>query len=490
MEAPLNLHPPTANFLFRHRRLGLVLALLSLLGAFAGAARGQALTSCELMIAKDREQQAIHLIDKVGFERPIATPTGPFVWDSIALQRDHAVYGLHKVGHPQDKPLATIEVWPKSMARPGDLTAGTEMAIRSQTSDKDLESLVKRTAEGMVQFDQGGFFVGEPEPPQTALIQASRWFGGALLLWLLALCGWLTRQKAWSGVQLRFKLTHLLPALIQITVYAFWASKVPAVRQQIPMILVLLLFAYALDFLLGMTLKRRWDLTFGPMPVTLSANLFVWFPPEAALLAFSVIAVAIGSKWLVHWGDGRHVFNPSAIGVAVVGLLALLFPGVAHYRDISHMINVPGMLSLLLWLALIAQWRVPVVLVTLCAALVLLGLKYVGAYHVVYPFWPAVFLALALLATDPATIPQTGPGRLLLGLLTGFSIWAFSAVLTWMGLSDFFGKVLPIALLCPASPLLDRAGRHLGRFGKAFEPKWNMLHVAVWMALACVYIYL
>jgi Na+-translocating ferredoxin:NAD+ oxidoreductase RnfD subunit len=435
------------------------------------------------VVPQGRETQAIGLLEDVGFEKPLA---GGLTWDSIGIARDHVDFALHRVGLPDAPPLATIAMRPVEQARPGDRT-GKTIALHVQVLDPAGQAQVEPAIRSILAHENPVFFQRLGPPPDQTLTRVLQVAFGLLLAWALALAIWLTCKREWHRVAFRFQPTHLLPAMLQCSIFAFWATRVPAVQEQLPRIALQLAFAYSLDFLLGMTKKQRWDATFGPVPVVLSANLFVWVPPGALHLALLVVTVALASKWLIG-RQGRHIFNPSALGVAVLGLLSLLWPNLGRFEDISHLLDQPGMMPLLLGLALVAQVRVPIVLVTLPAVLVLLGLKAVGAYHVVYPFWPAVFLAVTLLATDPATIPHTGPGRLLYGIATGLGIWAVSAGLTWLGRSDFYGKVLPIPVVNLLVPQFDRVGAKL--CGKLLAPRWNLAHVAVWLVLASGFLWL
>ena len=443
-----------------------------------------------IVIPGGREARAIGLLADVGFERVLP---GAVVWDSIGIDRDHVVFSLHRTNAPQAPPLAQIVARHRDVAQPGD-RLGREFALKVSRAD-DTQAVAAATdlaVASILRHDNGGFFqvVGQPSPwPVVQLVAA------ALAVWFVALLGWLVRHKAWTAVQFRFKPTQLLPSVLQSVLYGYWALHVPEVGQQLPMIAAQIAFAYALDFLLGMTLRRHWDCTFGPLPIVLSANLFVWFPPGSLHLAFVVVAVAVASKWMLQ-RHGRHIFNPSALGVAVVGAACLLMPAWLRFQDIAHLFAVPPhMLVLVAVMGLVAQSRVPIVLITLGGAVALLALKAGGAWHVVYPFWPALMLALTLLATDPATMPQTGAGRLLFGLAAGVLIWAFSAALTFAGESDFFGKVMPIPLLNLAVPWLDRAGEAVaaklrtlpGRaaaIAAVCEPRYNWWHMALWVAVA------
>lgn len=438
------------------------------------------------IVPQGREPQAIGLLQDVGFEKPLP---GGLTWDSIGIARDHVDFSLHRVGQPEAPPLATITLRPREQARPGDRT-GHHFALHVQVLDPAGQSQVEPAVRSILAHESADFFQHVDPPVDHTFARMLRIAFGALAAWAILLAIWLVATRSWHRVAFRFQPTHLLPTVLQCSIFAWWSTRVPAVYEQLPRIALQLAFAYGLDFLLGMTVKKRWDATFGPVPIVLSANLFVWVPAGAQHLALLVVAVALASKWLIQ-RQGRHVFNPSALGVAVLGVVSLLWPQLSSFQDISHLLDQPGMMPLLAGLALVAQLRVPIVLVTLPAVLVLLGMKAVGAYHVVFPFWPAVFLAVTLLATDPATIPRTGPGRFLYGVALGLGIWAVSAALTWLDHSDFYGKVLPVPVVNLLAPRFDALGARLGTVvEKALAPRWNLAHVAVWLALTAGYLWL
>lgn len=452
------------------------------------------------VIASDRQQRTVELLGDVGFERP--RPSG-WQWDSIAIAADHVTFTVRQTqAAPSAQPASgQIVLRHRDAAGPRD-RVGREFALAWLPPDPppSLRAEFEAATASILARDRGGYFqlVGEPSPWPVL-----RGVAGLLGLWGLALLAWLAKTASWHVVRVRFKPTHLLPAILQSCLYGYWSLHVAEVAVQLPRIGLQVLVAYVLDFLVGLTVRRRWDATFGPVPIVLSANLFVWFPPQSFHLSLLVVAVAIASKWLLL-RDGRHIFNPSALGIAVVALLSLAWPQAARFQDIAHMFSEPPrMLWLVAGLAVVAQLRVPIVPITLTAALTLLALKAVGAWHTVYPFWPAVLLGLALLATDPATIPQQAAGRWLYGLGLGLGVWAASAALTWAGYSDFYGKVLPIPLLNLLAPRLDRWGAALvtrwreakwrrpwgdqiARLPDWLEPRYNRWHLGAWLLLAAV----
>lgn len=290
--------------------------------------------------------------------------------------------------------------------------------------------------------------------------------------------------RGWEVVPV-FRLTHALPAVLQTILFAYWSVYWSPVRQHVPAILFQLLFAYAFDGLLSLSLRRRWELSLGPIPVVLSTNLFVQFAPAVLDASLVMIALALLSKALIRV-NGKHVFNPSAFGICIVGLFwisARLPPN----GDVSSQLNLaPNMAELLLVLGLVVQLRVRTVLLTAFSAVGLLLGQAVTGFNHFSPTWPAVLVVITLLATDPASTPVTGPGRALGGLALGFFMpMAGAATAALTGGWDFYGKVLLIPVLNLLAPTFDRLGARLPvRAGALLDFKFTRVHVAAWFVTA------
>lgn len=291
-----------------------------------------------------------------------------------------------------------------------------------------------------------------------------------------------------EGIAVKF--THALPAMIQGTVFAYWASFWPEAFHQLLVIGVQLVVAYAFEFLLLWTLRRPYTLGLGPFPIVLSANLFVWFAPGELLLGTLVIAVALSSKALIVWRPGRHIFNPSVLGVTVVGSLCILLPGVFRYHDISTDFGRPPYMPfLILALALIPQLRLRTTPVSVGAIVAMLGIMMTvfaltGYKKAPSPWWPPWLLAITLLAPDPATIPAGSMARFLFGLFVGASFYVAAKVLENSVGTDYFSKVMPIAIANYLVPRFERAGvwvsERVPRLPSAAEPR---LYTAAWMSV-------
>src|SRR5258708_2050210 len=172
-------------------------------------------------------------------------------------------------------------------------------------------------------------------------------------------------------------------------------------------------------------------LGFGPFPIILSTNLFLWFKQDWFYLQFLMIAVGFAAKEFIRWRkDGRetHIFNPSSFTLTIFSI-ALILSGASDItwgKDIAITQFYPPHMYLFLFLvALPGQFLFGVTTMTMSAVLTtyLFGLAYfafTGVYYFVDSYVPvAVFLGMHLLFTDPSTSPRTELGRIIFGMLYG-----------------------------------------------------------------------
>lgn len=314
---------------------------------------------------------------------------------------------------------------------------------------------------------------------------------GLLAVWTAAL---LARDR-WALPAVgdaTIKFTHALPAVLQVVLFAYWALYWPEVLAHAPVLLAQLAFAYAFDLLLAWSLRRPYHPSLGPIPIVLSANLFVWFPPHMALLGFAVVAVALASRTLLRV-RGRHIFNPSVLGIATVGMFCIALPDAFQYQDISHDFDRPPQMALvILLLALIPQIRLDTTPVAVGAAVAMIGsMVLVGALTGYYggpsPWWPPWLLAITLLASDPATIPSGSVPRLLFGLFLGVAFYAASRAMLFTIGTDFFSKILPIPLANLLVPVFARAGEQLtARWPVLLRAAGAHAYVAAWVSLSAL----
>ena len=350
---------------------------------------------------------------------------------------------------------------------------------RSEGERQEISALLTVFA-SIEENDPGDLGTEMSPPPARGWLTAGPVALVGLLLGFIAAVtvGWRDRVK------LDIQPNHAVPAVIQLVIYAYWMVYVVAVRERMLDIVAQLLFAYGVEALLMWSRGRTWRISLAPVPVVLSMNLFVWFHEPG--LQCVAIALALASKELLL-RDGKHIFNPSAFGVAVLAGLTLTLPSLFTWGTPTPDIELnlpPNMAEILLVLTVLAQLRFPIVLVPICATGALLAMRYVG--NPPDPWWPATFLILLLFSTDPKTIPKTPLGRCLFGAGLGVGIAMVSGVLQGMHLPDVYGKVVPIPVLNYLAPHLDRLAERIGARAdlRFLDPRFNRRHVVAWVIAA------
>lgn len=439
-----------------------------------------------------QEAYVLGLLEPTGFERP--TQDG-LVVDSVSVERDRVHVGVFAVGHsPNAPPLAVVTLLPVPDAQAGDLM-GAHLAVRLVVTNAppNASALARTLADGILQRATRPLFVALPDrtppppaetaPHQPPQKQARPWLGALLGLLLLAPLLLLKTQAGPMGPPV--KTTHWLPATLQTILFTYWGLWWPGLTAWLPFLAAQLAFAYALDAVMQWRKWRAVRFGFGPLPIVLSTNLFLQFPADQFHWQLLAIAIALLSRDLIQ-RDGRHVLNPSAFGVAVVGVLELTYVTGWTPADVALRFWLPpNMTEVVLMLALVVQLRLRPVLCSVGGALGLLLFHRLSGYPVWTPAWGPITLALALLITDPATSPQTSPGRLLYGLFIGFLMGAMDVTFDTAGLNDYYGKLLPIPIANALVPWFDAAGRRMGSgLQLLLSPRWNLAHIALWWLLA------
>jgi TPR repeat protein len=325
--------------------------------------------------------------------------------------------------------------------------------------------------------------------------------GGGLLLWLAIL--WMRAGRGAGHFQLEYLAvkSHYVQAAVHLSIYAYWGWYWRKVYEEAPLILAQILFLYVFDALLTWSRGRSWRLGFGPLPIVLSTNFFLWFKDDWFFFQFLMVATgALGKQFVLWQRDGRktHIFNPSSFGLAIFSLV-LLATGTSHYtwgQELATTLGMPYYIyAEIFFLGLIVQALFGVTLMTLAAtaALCLLNLAYTartGVYFFVDSNIPiAVFLGLHLLVTDPATSPRTNLGKAIFGALYGLGVWVSYAFLRDFGLPTFYDKLLVVPFLnlsvrcinrCAGLGVLGRFNRWETIFGLR---KLNFMHMACWALL-------
>lgn len=343
-----------------------------------------------------------------------------------------------------------------------------------------------------------------PRVAASPSLTSSFWAaGGALALWYVLLLV----RAAVRGEELTFDVqvvrTHYVQALVQGSVYVYWAQYWPFIEGQVALIFGQFLFAYAFSVLLSWSRGERWRFGFGPLPIILSTNFFMCFKDNWFYVQFGMIALGMLGKELIRWRrEGRltHIFNPSALSLFLVSVV-LIATGTTELtwaEPIAIKLGLPDHIYLWIFLVgLVVQGLFRVTLVTLAsaAALYILNVLYfriTGIYWFMDAGIPiAVFLGLHLLVTDPATSPRTSFGRFIFGALYGLGVFVAYGLLEWAGAPRFYDKLLCVPLLNLMVPLIERLARDsrlvglppFAQIGRLNANAQNLLFMGIWALL-------
>src|SRR5579872_3107882 len=232
-----------------------------------------------------------------------------------------------------------------------------------------------------------------PEVRAKLRLAESFWAAAAsLLVFLVLLAGRANRKARTLAYEYAPNKVHWVQLIMHGCVYGYWGWYWPEVYRHVPLILAQIVFVYALDMLVCWSRRDKWILGFGPFPIVLSTNLFLWFRDDWFVLQFLMIAIGVLGKEFIKWKrDGRltHVFNPSAFSLFLfsVALLVTRSTSITWGEEISTTFHRPPNIYFEIFvLGLVVQALFSVTLVTLSAAVSLaaLNLAYTGTtgvYH-------------------------------------------------------------------------------------------------------------
>ena len=323
----------------------------------------------------------------------------------------------------------------------------------------------------------------------------------SLLAWQVALYLRLKSASRTRSLSTRLRPQHYVQAMVQIAVLAYWGWYWRPVYDMAWLIAAQLAFAYAFDMLLTWSRRDHYVLGFGPFPIILSINLFLWFRDDWFYLQFLMIAVGFLGKELVRWDrEGRrvHVFNPSAfsLGLLSLVLIATNTTDLTWGQEIASTLTLaPRIYTFLFLVGLVVMYFFSITPVAGSAAVVLFGASALYGAFTGVPYFldsqipAAVFLGLHLLITDPSTSPRTPSGKVVFGALYGVGVAGLYAILGAFGAPTFYDKLLCVPLLNLSVQGIDgsiRAIRNspvLARLRQGWSPaRLNLAHMAVWIA--------
>jgi hypothetical protein len=337
---------------------------------------------------------------------------------------------------------------------------------------------------------------------QPALARAFFAAGGLLLAWVALLYVTVRRRGETLELTTAVKKQHWIQVLAQVGVLAYWGWYTRMVYAFIPLLVAQIVFAYGVDALLAWSRRRTWSLGFGPVPIILSINLFLWFQPDWFHWQFAMILVGYAAKEFFRWEkDGRsaHIFNPSSFPLAAFSIVLILTgtTDITLGRAIANTQSDPPYIYLVIFLTSlpgqllfgVARMTLSAVLTTYCISLAYLAST--GTYlffdsHIPLP----VFLGMHLLFTDPSTAPRSELGRILFGVLYGVGTTALFLLFGQIGVATFYDKLLPVPFMNLMVRGIDRlaARRPLAaldpaRIGASLTPaRRNVAWAGVWTA--------
>ncbi len=340
-----------------------------------------------------------------------------------------------------------------------------------------------------------------PRVQSNPILVRSFWGAAAvLLIWQFALFIQVKGVSAGRSLSVRIRPQHWLQALIQIAVFAYWGWFWQPVYDVAWLLLAQLTFAYAFDMLLAWSRREGYVLGFGPFPIILSINLFLWFRDDWFYLQFLMIAVGFLGKEFVRWHrEGRkvHIFNPSAFSLGLFSLLLIATntTDLTWGQEIASTLTLAPRIYLFLFvMGLIVMYFFSITLIAGSAAAVLFGLSALYSTLTGVPYFldseipAAVFLGLHLLITDPSTSPRTPLGKTLFGALYGFGVFGLYSILGAFGAPTFYDKLLCVPLLNLSVQGIDgwvrsiQASPTWSRWRLSRLPmRTNLAHMAVWV---------
>jgi len=316
-----------------------------------------------------------------------------------------------------------------------------------------------------------------------------------LMVWQLVLFVCLPDPARHLSVERVVTKPHVIQAVLQTCLFVYWGLYWNDVRDYAPLIVVQLSFAYGFDMLWSWSRYRVWRAGWGPIPIVLSLNLFLWMKEDFFFLQFVLIMLTWLGKELVRWKRGQHtthIVNPSAFSLALMSVLMLSTDtlGVTRGADlVTSFLLPPNFYEVVFLLGVVGQLLFLTTLVTLGAAvsqylLYLAATALVGIALTPHPIDEAVFLGLTLLVTDPATSPKTNMGKLLFGVTYGCGVFFLFVLLRLSQQPAFVDKILMVPVVNLLVPTFDKLGNSFHKWYEQYRRGRSWRHDRfVWTGL-------
>jgi len=301
---------------------------------------------------------------------------------------------------------------------------------------------------------------------------------------MVAAFAWLAAARKRPRLEIYVKPSHFVQAGAQSSIYFYWGHYYFGVMEFAPLIVYQLVLAYAVDFLLSAWRDKPVRLGFSPLPIVLSINLFIWAKPDYFFCQILMVVMAVAGKAYLlrsnEAGERRHIFNPSALALAVMSLFTLL-AGVSHWfntRDVvlSYM-AVPHFYTFVFLVGCLSHWVGRVSFISLGTVATLAGYDFIVTALLGRPpmesmVHQSIFIGLTLLVTDPATSPRSARAQLLYGCLYGLGIAAAHALLIVLQQPRYFDKILVVPLLNLMTPYLERLRAPRLEWAAVLRSRW------------------
>ena len=322
----------------------------------------------------------------------------------------------------------------------------------------------------------------------------------ALVAWQAVLFKRLKNAGHALSLQMNLRPQHYVQAMVQIGLFGYWGYYWRPVYDHAWLLVAQLLFAYSFDMLLSWSRREKYVLGFGPFPIILSINLFLWFRDDWFYMQFLMIAVGFMGKEYVRWrrqGKIVHIVNPSAfsLGLFSLVLIATNTTSLTWGQEIASTLTLAPHIYLFLFLiGLIVMYFFSITLVAATAAMTLFGFSAMYSVTMGVPYFldseipAAVFLGLHLLITDPSTSPRTPSGRAIFGGMYGLGVVGLYSLLGAIGVPTFYDKLLCVPLLNASVIGIDRFVRSIRTEAvlNVWRENWfagraNLAHMGVWI---------
>jgi len=393
--------------------------------------------------------------------------------------------------------------------KPHTRASGGQAAVgQAPTSTADLAAMTQ-TNNGLVgSFAVPGAITAAllllsftPRVQENAILTWSFWLA---VVFLLAWQAYLYLQGKGDSrnpsLTVLLRPQHYIQAMVQFSVYAYWGYYWRPVYDHAFLIVGQLLFAYAFDMLLSWSRRRDYSLGFGPVPIILSINLFLWFRDDWFYLQFLMIALGFMGKEYVRWqreGRSVHIFNPSAFALGLFSLVLIVTntTGLTWGQEIASTLTLaPNIYTFLFLIGLVVMYFFSITLVAGMAAITLFSISAIYSATAGVPYFldseipAAVFLGLHLLITDPSTSPRTPLGKTIFGLLYGLGVFGLYSLLGALGVPTFYDKLLCVPLLNLSVIGIDRLVRSISSESvlNLWRANWfggraNIAHMTAWI---------